>query len=252
MGDSDFNYYEMMELDRQMAAVHLPHRIEIWDGPPRLAARALAGQAIAWMEIPAMRSGTRPKDSGDRRASVDGGPREGALAGGRQALWDAHHTWEAMADGYAGLRDVSEARKRAEEIAAGGAFKKEAKERQERIAADTKLLAEGPVILGQVNPGNPVTVAQIVAQLRVPQLKKREQSSDPEEKLSAQRILNTLVAQTSFYIPQMLLAERSTTGRSSCSPWPPRSGRSRRGSGCRSPRCRRARGSRGTRRRWRL
>lgn len=208
VGTRDFNYYEMMALDRQMADVHIPHRIEIWDGPHAWPPAPLAGQAIAWMELTAMRSGTRPKDLGVVEPLWTADREKARSQEAAKRLWDAHHTWEAMADGYAGLRDVSEARKRAEEIAAGSAFKKEAKERQERIAADTKLLAEGPVILGQVTPGNPVTVAQIVAQLRVPQLKKREQSSDPEEKLSAQRILNTLVAQTSFYIPQMLMAKK--------------------------------------------
>jgi poly(3-hydroxybutyrate) depolymerase len=209
VGTRDFNYYEMMALDAQMAAVHLPHRIEIWDGPHAWPPAPLAGQAVAWMELAAMRSGKRPQDPA-LVAPLWTADREQARAqeaAGR--LWDAHHTWEAMADGYAGLHDVGEAHQRAEEIAASAAFKKEAKERQDRIAADTKLLAEGPLILGKVSPGNPpVTVAQIVAELRVPQLKKREQSSDPEEKLSAQRILNTLMAQTSFYIPQMLLAKK--------------------------------------------
>ena len=208
VGTRDFNYYEMMALDQKMAEVHVPHRIEIWDGTHAWPPASLAGQAVAWMEVAAMRAGTRPKDAAlvDPLWTADREKARSQEAAGR--LWDAHHTWEAMADGYAGLRDVSEARKRAEEIAAGDAFKKEAKARQERIAADTRLLAEGPVILGQVTPGNPVTVAQIVAQLRVPQLKKREQSGDPEEKLSAQRILSTLMAQTSFYIPQMLMAKK--------------------------------------------
>lgn len=209
VGDRDFNYYEMMELDRRMSAVRLPHRIEIFEGPHAWPPASLAGQAIAWMELAAMRSGMRPKDPAliDPLWTADRERARAQEASGR--LWDAHHTWEAMAEGYAGLRDVSEAQKRAEEIAAGEPFKKLAKERQERIAADTKMLAEGPAILAKVNPGNPpVTVSQIAGELRIPQLKKRVQSADPEEKLSAQRILNTFLAQTSFYLPQMLIEKK--------------------------------------------
>jgi predicted esterase len=209
VGDHDFNYYEMMELDRKMDALHLPHRIELWEGPHDWPPAALAGQGIAWLELAAMKSGLRekvpaliePQWTADRDRA-----RAQEVAG---KLWQAHHTWEAMAAGYAGLRDITEAQKRAEEIAAGDAFKKQAKERQDRIAHDMKQLAEGPQILAKANVGGePMTPAQVANELKVPQLKARLESADPEERLSAQRIINTLLAQTSFYIPQALLAKK--------------------------------------------
>jgi predicted esterase len=209
VGERDFNYYEMMDLDRQMQALHLPHRIEIFDGTHQWPPAPVAGPAIAWMELAAMRSGTRAKEPAVIEAlwTADRERARAQESAGR--LWDAHHTWEAMADGYAGLRDVTEAQKRAEEIAAGEPFKKQAKERQDRIAADTRQLAEGPMILAQANPGNgPVTIAQIIAALKIPQLKKRVESADPEERLSAKRILSTILAQTSFYLPQMLIEKK--------------------------------------------
>ena len=212
VGDRDFNYYEMMELDQQMDAVHLPHRIELWEGPHDWPPAALAGQGIAWLDLAAMKSGLREKVPAliEPQWKADGERARSQEAAGQ--LWQAHHTWEAMATGYAGLLDATEiaqAKKKAEEIAAGAAFKKQAKEQQERIARDLKQLADARQILAKANAGDDSTTAwQVANELKIAQLKTRLASADPEEKLSARRVLNTILAQTSFYVPQMLLARK--------------------------------------------
>jgi len=212
VGTSDFNYYEMSELDRTMDAVHLPHRIELWEGPHDWPPAALAGQGLAWMDLTAMKSGLREKVPAliAPQWAADRDQARAEEAAGR--LWQAHHTWEAMVAEYAGLVDAAEiagAQKKAEEIAAGEVFKKQAKERQERIARDMKQLAEGPQILAKANAGGEsMTVAQAVNELKIAQLKARLESADPEEKLSAKRILNTILAQTSFYVPTMLIERK--------------------------------------------
>jgi len=208
-GDRDFNYYEMMSLDRQLAALHLPHRIEVFDGSHQWPPASLAGQAVAWMELAAMRAGTREKVPSivEPLWAADAERARSLEAAGK--LWDAHHTWQAMAEGYAGLHDVSTAEKRAAEIAAGDAYKRLAKERQDREARDTKLLAEAPQILAQASPGNSlVTVSQIAAQLKIPELRKRAESADAEEKLAAKRVLNTFLVQTSYYLPTMFVEKK--------------------------------------------
>jgi predicted esterase len=208
-GDRDFNYYEMMSLDRQLAALHVRHRIEVFDGSHQWPPAALAGQAIAWMEVAAMRAGTREKAPAvvETLWTADAERARAQEAAGK--LWDAHHTWEAMAEGYAGLHDVSSAEKRAAEIVAGEAYKKQAKERQDRDIRDSKLLAEAPQILAQANPGNSaVTVSQIAAQLKIPELRKRAESADADEKLAAKRVLNTLIVQTAYYLPQMFVEKK--------------------------------------------
>jgi predicted esterase len=212
VGDRDFNYYEMMTLDRNLEAVHLSHRIEIFDGTHAWPPAPLAGQAIAWMELAAMRTGKREKAPAlvEPLWTADRERARSLEAEGK--LWDARRLWIAMAEGYAGLRpdaEIAEAKTRSEEIAGREAFKKQAREWQERFDRDTKFLAEAPTILGQVHPGSePMTVSQIAAQLKIPQLKSRAESPDPEERLSAKRLLSTLSAQTSFYLPQMLIEKK--------------------------------------------
>jgi len=203
VGDRDFNYYEMNDLDAALTAVAVPHRIEhfagIHDWPPA----ELASQAVAWMELQAIKAGKRPKDAAfvDEQWAADRA-RAQALATLHPA--DALRTWKAMAADYAGLHDLAEAEREASALAASPACQKELRQREERDRRDKKILADGPAILARANPGNePVTVAQISAQLKIPELKARSASADAEESLSAKRILNTYLGQTRFYLPQM-------------------------------------------------
>src|SRR5262245_63889752 len=139
------------------------------------------------------------------RGGVDRGPRAGA--GGRPA--GAVHTWSAMATDYAGLREVPEAEREAAALAASPACQKELREREARDRRDQEILAEAPGILAHANPGNaPVTVSQIAAALKIPELKKRAESADVEESLAAKRLLNMYLGQLTFYQPQALVAKK--------------------------------------------
>jgi pimeloyl-ACP methyl ester carboxylesterase len=205
-GDRDFNYYEMRDLDQALASVAVPHRIVGFAGRHEWPPAELATQAVGWMEIQAMKSGLREKNPEliEREWSAD---RERARAAAHPA--DAFSTWSAMAVDYAGLRDVSEAEREAAALAASPACQKELQDREARDRRDKQILADAPGILARANPGNePVTVAQVAAALKIPELKKRMESADPEESLSARRILNMYMGQLAFYQPQTLLPKK--------------------------------------------
>lgn len=212
VGNRDFNYYEMWALDQKLEDLHVPHRIEPFDGGHQWPPAELATQAVAWMELAAMKAGKRDKVPAviDAEWTADRERARAEEAAGR--LWDAHHTWLTIAEEYAGLRtpdDVAEAQKRAAGIAASEGFKKEAKARQQRIERDTFLLAQAPAILGTVRAGGePVTVSQIAAQLKIPQLKAQAASADVEESLSAKRVLNTIWVQTTYYLPESFIEKK--------------------------------------------
>lgn len=122
---------------------------------------------------------------------------------------DALHTWSAMVADYAGLRDVSEAEREAAALAASPACQQELREREARDRRDKEIVANAPGILARASPGNePVTVTQIAAALKIPELKKRAESADVEESLSAKRILSTYLGQTTSYLPQTFLAKK--------------------------------------------
>jgi poly(3-hydroxybutyrate) depolymerase len=205
-GDRDFNYYEMRDLDQALGGVAVPHRIEGFAGTHEWPPADLATRAVGWMEIQAMKSGLREK-SPELIETAWSADRARAQAAVHSA--DALHTWSAMATDYAGLRDVSEAEREAAALASSPACQRELREREARDRRDKEILANAPGILARANPGNePVTVAQIAAALKIPELKKRIDSPDPEESLSAKRILNMFMGQLAFYQPQTLLPKK--------------------------------------------
>jgi predicted esterase len=207
-GDRDFNYYEMRDLDQALGAVAVPHRIEGFAGTHDWPPAELATRAVGWMELQAMKKGLREKSPALIEAEW-AADRERARAQAAVHPADALHTWSAMAADYAGLRDVSEAEREAAALAASPACQRELREREARDRRDKEILANAPGILARANPGNePVTVAQIAAALKIPELKSRAASADVEESLSAKRILNMFMGQLAFYQPQTLVAKK--------------------------------------------
>jgi hypothetical protein len=110
-GIDDFNYRELRRLDDTLTS---PHYLAVFAGAHTLPPAAVALQAIEWLELQAMRSGHRAPDA----ALVD------ALYGKRLTEADGTtdvaarlHRLQAVVADFAGLRDVSATRARAEALA---------------------------------------------------------------------------------------------------------------------------------------
>jgi tetratricopeptide (TPR) repeat protein len=210
VGDKDFNYYEMMDLEPRLAAAGIVHRIEIFDGVHQWPPEPLATRALDWLELQAMKAGTRAKDSALVEALWRDALERARAFEAAGDLVQAQRTWSGAAEDFAGLRDTGEAARRAAALAADPALQRELAERQARLEHDRELLATAPGILAAVSPeGDPLTVTQVVASLRIHELRKKAASAkEPDERLSAQRVLNTLGVQTSYYLPQKLMGEK--------------------------------------------
>jgi predicted esterase len=216
VGDRDFNFYEMAELEEKLSGLGLPHRIEGFEGGHDWPPSGLAEMGIGWMELRAMKRGLREKD----QALIDAlwtadleGARRGEAAG---RLFEAHHAWTSLAADYAGFKDVTEAERKRAEIGASAALRREVEARNARIRRDTAYLKEAPGVLRLAmapDPdATPPTAARIAAELRLEEWKKRRESSDREESLSAHRVLNTILGQTGSYLPRMLAERKDYDG----------------------------------------
>jgi pimeloyl-ACP methyl ester carboxylesterase len=125
-GTDDFNYIEMRMLDR---ALKTPHRVVIFDGGHTLPPPDVAMQAIEWLELQAMRSGSRPRDE----AFIDRlwASRERAITGAGETA-AAVHLLQDTADDFRQLRDVRTLESRASDLAK----RKEIKRALDRERAD--------------------------------------------------------------------------------------------------------------------
>lgn len=199
VGDRDFNYYEVLDVAEEMTALGLPNRVEVFDGPHQWMSEELATRALGWLELQAMKKGTREKDAALIQALwTEDLARARALEA--TDLIEAHRLYAAMVEDYRGLTDAETLNGIAvqvSKIAASEAFKKERKLRQERELRDKQYLAAAPRALSTAD------LNQALRDLHVAELKKEKDSADPATRQAARRLLNALLGQTTFYLPRM-------------------------------------------------
>src|SRR5262249_41594838 len=149
IGDRDMNYYEMRSLDEKLSAVKAPHRIAFFDGPHQWAPEPVARAAIVWMELEAMKAGTRPRDP-ERIASLQA---QAASAAG--AAESAGRTAEAAvlyahaAEDFRGLADTADLESTAKRLAESPEVRKAGKEAR---APDQHDRAQPSPVAGDAGP----------------------------------------------------------------------------------------------------
>jgi tetratricopeptide (TPR) repeat protein len=204
VGERDFNYYEVMDLDEQMTALGLPHRIELFPGAHEWMPEDLATRALGWMELQAMKKGLRTKDPALIESLWTSWTSEMARATSAGSFdpdpVEAQRFYASLAADFEGLykpEAVAEVRKKSETLAASDEYKKERNVRQERNQRDKDYVARAPKALASAD------LSQALTDLRIHELKKQADSQNHAESMSARRLLNTVLVQTSYYLPQM-------------------------------------------------
>ncbi len=152
-GLDDFNYNETRLIESKLAATNVRYRVEIAEGGHRWPPASTIAHAVEWMELQAMRRGTRARDEAFIARMLDA---DLAAAAKLDAL-DALRRYDAIVRTFDGLADVTVARKKAEELresadvkrarreeSRGDAFEKSAKQRmvraiQEFVTNDAEL-----------------------------------------------------------------------------------------------------------------
>ncbi len=209
VGDKDFNYYEMLDTESRLAAAGLPHRVEVYDGSHQWPPDELVTRALGWLELQAMKSGTRPKDPALIDALWD---EDLARAGALQAegrLWRSWRAYRAAESTFSGLRDVSEVAKKTAELAATEALRRDLKEREARDRRDREYLERAPrVFNGVPTELRPDTLSTLLTDLQIPDLQRKAKSQDPEDRLSAERLLYAVYIQTGLYLPRSLMEKK--------------------------------------------
>ncbi len=206
-GDRDFNYYEVRQLDADLEKAKAVYRIEYFDGGHEWLPPDLARRAVAWMEVSAMRSGARPKDTelAARLFAEDLSRADALSAAGRRA--EACVAYSDAAEEYRGLADVGAAETKAAQLAASADVRrawKDARNRDDRDRAALRRLSQK--IQAAVRDPEIPAAAQLSAELGIAALRHRAAAGSAEERLSAERLLANLRVETSFYLPDDLLA----------------------------------------------
>ena len=182
VGRHDFNFGEMWELEKKLRAANLPHRILTFDGDHEWMPPSLAREALEWLVT---RSGDpRFWDADLRRA-------ENAVD-----VIERERRYRAMAADYAGIHDTSAVAAQAKRIAESKECQQALAETERIVREESKFLADARETLAAAAP--PYNAQRAIHDLRIKELLARKDDS-------AKRILNTLAAQTGFYLPREMM-----------------------------------------------
>jgi len=203
VGIRDFNFTELKELDKTLDGLGLVHRIEVFAGGHDWAPSALAREAIGWMEIQAMKRGKRERDKAliDKLYEERAGEARKLTEAGDLAR--AFHRYQAVADEFDGLRDVSAVRtlllQMQDSKELKDALKREAK-RENRIAAlEAEYLGAFDQVMDAIRTAgrSPAEISEMVQQMQLSERRgQAEAKKETEESIAAERFVRRVLVHT--------------------------------------------------------
>ena len=232
VGNRDFNYDEMRDVEATLGRLGAPHHLEVFDGEHGWPPADVCGEALAWMQIQAERAGAIPRDPArSERLMRTFADRAAALAAAGRTLAAMNEYARAIADFRKadGVSRLEEALAALERSPAGARARRE---EEARIAADDGMRGRFTRVWEEIRSGESVPEARLAQELGIAGLRARAaRSPGSEDALAAERLLSEIFVQAVFYLPRGYRAEKNWTRASLCvsiaadarpdSPWPP-------------------------------
>ncbi len=187
-GDADFNYLETRKIETILSSKHAIYRVEIFEGVHSWPPVAMLRDAVEWMELQAMRRGTRPRDQQwiDRLLARELEAAASLERDGREL--EAMRRYEAIVRSFGSLADTGPAAKRASELQSSKTVKRalraEARGEEFESSAMRRMSLAVQRFAGDVEE----LPATLVQELDLPHLKKVAARSDYDA-LVAKRVL---------------------------------------------------------------
>lgn len=206
-GFRDFNYIETMQIDRGIAAAGGVHRMENFEGPHRWAPEEVLRRGMEWMEVLAMKAGTRQRDDEFIRTAFDS---DLALARVKTEPLSAVRHYETIVRTFDGLVSVDEPRRLAAELRATPAYARA--EKEEKRAEEFELssrVSMGRVIQAFIQSVEIPMAGSLAHDLQITSLK-RLASKGSYYGLAAQRVLEGIHTQTGFYAAREVTGQKLT------------------------------------------
>lgn len=137
-GTEDFNHGEMRRLDGELEERKAVHRIVVFNGGHEWAPAALFTEAVEWLELQAMRAGTRPRDDEFVRAQFHARLAAVPAPPGLER-WRA---LKSLIADFESLADTAQWAKNAQELGASREVKAELKAERALFAREEELLSD--------------------------------------------------------------------------------------------------------------
>lgn len=208
-GEAEFNYLPTRELDVIAAKAGAPHRFEAFEGPHRWMPPEKALEAIEWMELQAMRVGSRPKQDALVAELLEKDLEEVVTLETANKILEAQRRYDSIARTFEGLLDVEKVRRKAAVLAESSEFKKGLKQEKAAFAFEHVQRNLNRTAFQKLHgPDAELSPDRLAIDLRLTSLLRRSRE-DSYRGLAARRALNSLNSFLTFYLPRDFLANQA-------------------------------------------
>jgi hypothetical protein len=193
-GVDDFNYAEMRHVDRELEARGTPHRLVIFAGPHGWAPSSVCAEALAWLDLTAMRAGTKPIDKNLIRALFQQDTERARSADAADDIASACLRYRALAADFRGWEDTAPFERKAAELKESKRYRKAVKSEESAAARQRELLTK--IFSRETDLANPGSRQEALASVRdsIAVLRTTAASArDSEHRRVARRVLREAV-----------------------------------------------------------
>ena len=195
-GTEDFNFPEMQQLKRRMDEVGVTNRLVIFEGGHEWPPAEVCSEAISWMEVQAMKSGTRAKDNELLDRLLAAKTKTARNYETAKQSFEAYLEFEALVTEFKGLRDVNELAADAERLRISKEVKAAIKSEKAEEEDQARLSGKLQTLIARLQDES--TYTETIAELKYDLsdlTKKSEDSKSVAERRVARRVLQSLVIQ---------------------------------------------------------
>jgi predicted esterase len=195
-GTFDFNYLPTHEIEHALEGSRVAHRTEYFTGPHRWAPVDMLRRAVEWMELQAMKRGTRSGDDAlierlfrEDQERVDAEP---------DAFQKELHL-EAIIRTFSGLISVDAVKAAADQLRSSPEFRRLAKEDADASAYEQKYRTRMTTAFHELTTTEKPSVPWLLHALDIPQLQSIAKESTYRG-VAAVRVLETMYSNLHFYL----------------------------------------------------
>jgi len=196
-GVDDFNFGELLNLDKKLNELKVPHRFEAVAGGHEWTPKEALTEAVAWLTFQAMKAGVAEKDEKFIDEQFNSRMTTAQTFLKNQQYVDSLRAFRSIMRDFEGLRDIKVASDQTEQLAKSDPLRKEEKAQAEvylkqlREAGEIRALWMKPFDAEQSRSFRAEATVRI-ADWR----KKRESTTDSSDRRLARRILSQLMVES--------------------------------------------------------
>jgi predicted esterase len=153
-GHDDFNFAEIRNLDEPLTKSGIAHRIETFEGRHEWLPSAVAGAAVEWLEIQAIKSNRRARDEEFIETAWQNGLQRARGLEASKKLYEAFQAYRSLVETFAGLHNLTEAEAKFNEYKGAREIKDAVRDEQQQFSKQRDLEKQFWMLVAERNRNN--------------------------------------------------------------------------------------------------